>query len=414
LHELDGVRVPELVGCEPAPDSCLEREWRSSTRAAVADHARPRVGPSITQNRVPTGSSARSAAHVATYNGDSNNNSVTSGTTAEPVAITPASPGINTSQQPASATVGSSIADKATVTGGYNPTGTVTFNLYNNPNGTGTPLFTDTKTLSGGMATSKGYTAAATGTDYWVATYNGDINNNGVTSGTAAEPVAINPASPGINTSQEPASATVGSSIADSATVTGGYNPTGTVTFNLHNSATVLLFTDTETLSGGMATSKGYTATAVGIDHWVATYNGDSNNNSVSSGTAAESVSVVYGFGGFMSPLPKSMLVKSGSTIPVKFVLTDSAGNPIAASTAAALASAGKVEATLAGPGISPQTALCAWDGSNLAFQCNIKTPTGLKTGASYTITVAENVGGGFMTAPPVGAAVNPETVFFK
>ena len=63
---------------------------------------------------------------------------------------TKASPSISTVQQPAIAAVGSSIADKATVTGGYNPTGTVTFKLYNNPNGTGTPLFTDTEPLVDG------------------------------------------------------------------------------------------------------------------------------------------------------------------------------------------------------------------------------------------------------------------------
>src|SRR5208337_1087009 len=143
---------------------------------------------------------------------------------------TQAIPTINTTQTPPSATVGTSIADKATVSGGDNPTGTVTFNLYNNATGSGTPLFTDTETLSGGMATSKGYIAAATGTDYWVATYNGDSNNAAVSSGTASEPVVISPATPTINTSQQPASATVGSSIADKATVSGGYNPTGTVT----------------------------------------------------------------------------------------------------------------------------------------------------------------------------------------
>ena len=44
--------------------------------------------------------------------------------------------------------MGGSIADQATVTGGDNPTGTVTFSLYNNPNGTGTPLFTDTEPLA--------------------------------------------------------------------------------------------------------------------------------------------------------------------------------------------------------------------------------------------------------------------------
>ena len=234
---------------------------------------------------------------VATYNGDSNNSSVTSGTAYEPVTIGPASPMINSQQQPPTAIVGSSIADLATVTGGYNPTGTVTFNLYNNPNGTGTPLFTDPNEplASNGTATSKGYTATATGTDYWVATYSGDSNNNSATSGLAAEPVTISPASPSINTTQQPATAIVGSSIADLATVSGGFNPTGTVTFNLYNNSTAsgtALFTDTESLVSGTATSKGYTTTATGTDYWVATYNGDSNNSPVTSGTALEPVTI--------------------------------------------------------------------------------------------------------------------------
>src|SRR5208283_246786 len=217
---------------------------------------------------------------VATYNGDANNNPVTSGTASEPVVIIPASPAINTSQQPASATVGSSIADQATVSGGDNPTGTVTFNLYNNSSGTGTPLYTDANVaLVSGVATSAGYTATATGTDYWVATYNGDSNNASVTSVTTAEPVSITPVTPSINTSQQPASATVGSSIADQATVSGGYNPTGSVTFNLfsNSNGTGLLFIDANVpLSSGVATSAGYTATATGTDYSVATYNAES------------------------------------------------------------------------------------------------------------------------------------------
>ena len=105
--------------------------------------------------------------------------------------VPPATPSISTSQQPATATVGSSIADKATVSGGDSPSGTVTFNLYSNSNGTGL-LFTDANVpLSSGTATSTGYTATSTGTDYWVATYNGDTNNNSVTSTTNGEPVTI-------------------------------------------------------------------------------------------------------------------------------------------------------------------------------------------------------------------------------
>ncbi len=248
---------------------------------------------------------------VATFNGDSNNNAVTSGATAEPVAITPNSPGINTSQQPASAVVGSSVADKATVTGLVNAGSgdTVTFTLYSSATvqNSSTLLFSSTQpvTVSGGMgtSTSAGYTAAATGTDYWVATFNGDSNNNAVTSGATAEPVTITPNSPGINTSQQPASAVVGSSVADKATVTGLVNAGSgdTVTFKLYSSATVqnsstLLYSSTQpvTVSGGMgtATSAGYTAAATGTDYWVATFNGDSNNNAVASGATAEPVTI--------------------------------------------------------------------------------------------------------------------------
>jgi hypothetical protein len=41
--------------------------------------------------------------------------------------------------------------------------------------------------LVNGMAMSTGYTTTATGTDYWGASYNGDGNNNPVTSGTALD-----------------------------------------------------------------------------------------------------------------------------------------------------------------------------------------------------------------------------------
>jgi uncharacterized repeat protein (TIGR01451 family) len=143
------------------------------------------------------GASGGGASDVRTITSSGAGSLRTSGLTTDPATITIsytlATPSITTVQQPASATVGSSIADKATVTGGFNPSGTVTFNLFNNATASGTPLFTDTEPLAGGTATSAGYTATATGTDYWVANYNGDSNNNSVTSGAAAEPVTVTP-----------------------------------------------------------------------------------------------------------------------------------------------------------------------------------------------------------------------------
>ena len=232
---------------------------------------------------------------VATYSGDSNYNSVSSSNSGEPVTISAATPAINTTQQPATATVGSSIADQATVSGGDNPTGTVTFTLYDNPNGTGTPLFKDTEPLSGGSATSRRYTTTATGTADWVATYNGDSANSSVSTGTGLEPVAIGLVTPSISTTQKPASAVVGSSIADQATVSGGFNPTGTVTFTLYdnpNGTGTPLFTSTESLVTGGATSAAYRPSVAGTYYWVAIYNGDPNNNSVSSAQTAEPVRI--------------------------------------------------------------------------------------------------------------------------
>jgi hypothetical protein len=169
----------------------------------------------------------------------------------------------------------------------------------------------------------------------------------------------------------------------------------------------------------GIATPASVTVTSPpgGVGLFTATCSGAVD---VAGNPQASSVSVnytvVYGFGGFLTPLPKTTLAKSGSSIPVKFRLTDAAGVPISASVAATLGAGGKVKVTLAGPPAISQSVVCGWDPVAVFFQCTIKTPKGLKTGLSnpYTITAYEDVGTGFVLAPPVGTAVNPETVYFK
>ena len=270
---------------------------------------------------------------VATYNGNANNNSVSNGTATEPVTITKASPAVTTSPTPTSATVGSSIADTATVTGSAGtPTGTVTFNLYNNSSGTGPALFTDTATLnSSGVATSTGYIATATGTDYWVATYNGSVIYSPVTSGTATEPVTITrprrcstPASSRSARLSAPRSPTRPRSAAGS-TRPARSRSTSTTT---RTASARPLFTDPDVpLVSGVATSTGYTATATGTDYWVATYNGNANNNSVSNGTATEPVTITKASPAVTtSPTPTSATV--GSSIADTATVTGSAGTP--------------------------------------------------------------------------------------
>lgn len=125
---------------------------------------------------------------------------------------------------------------------------------------------------------------------------------------------------------------------------------------------------------------------------------------------------VVYGFGGFRSPVPGSTVAKSARTIKVRFRFANAEGTAISGSIAAALAAGHKVRVTLAGPNINPVTATCGWNTTARVFACSIKIPAGVRTGQTrnYKITVAENVGTGFLTAPGVGGGVNPETIHFK
>ncbi len=219
------------------------------------------------------------------------------------MTVTPATPTIATTPEPATAQIGSSVADQATIAGGFNPTGTVTFKLYDNSTATGTALFTDTENLANGMATSKGYVATSGGTFYWDTTYNGDTNNNSV-SAVPQEQVTIS-ATPTITTTQESGGVVDVTDIADEASVTGGDNPTGTVTFDLYDNSSATgtpLFMDTEPLTGGIALSRNYTPNTAGTFYWVATYNGDTNNSPVTSTDNGEPVTITPASPGITSP----------------------------------------------------------------------------------------------------------------
>jgi hypothetical protein len=154
-----------------------------------------------------------------------------------------------------------------------------------------------------------------------------------------------------------------------------------------------------------------------GVGSFTATCAGAVDNAGIHQGEPPASVSytVVYGLGAFKSPGNKATFNKNAS-IPVQLVLANGSGQPISASTAAALGAAGRVEVTLTGPAITPHSTLCSWEKGPQVFQCNVKAPSGVLTGTShpYSITAAENVGFGFVTAPAVGTAINPETIFFK
>ncbi|MGE5375997.1 MAG: hypothetical protein ACM3XO_13145, partial [Bacteroidota bacterium] len=197
------------------------------------------------------------------------------------------SPTISTTPNPSTAVVGDKLNDSATLSGGNNPTGNIVFNLYGPGDLTcaGPAVYNQTVPLSGsGASTSPGFTSNAVGTYRWTAHYSGDTYNNPADSGCQAELVTVGPAKPTITTVASPTTGTVGQTltVGDTASLVGGYNPSGSVTFTLYSDAACTISTGVSgsgTISSGTASfSTSWTPSATGTYYWVASYSGDGNN----------------------------------------------------------------------------------------------------------------------------------------
>ena len=225
------------------------------------------------------------------YAGDGNNNGFTDlGGVTEQIVINSTTPTLLTTPGPGG-TVPATLQDSATLSNAYNPTGSIVFNLYPpaDTSCTGTPAHTETVALSGNSAsTVAGYLANIAGVWHWTASYAGDTNNSAASSGCTAEPVTVNKASPSIVTA---ATNTTGPSmtVSDSATLSGGYNPTGSITFKLYGPSatpvcTNLVFTSSPVTVNGNGTygPVSFSPAATGSYYWIASYSGDTNNSAVS------------------------------------------------------------------------------------------------------------------------------------
>lgn len=240
-------------------------------------------------------------------------------------------PTITTQTSAASLTVGGSLTDQATVSGGFSPTGTITWKVYaSTDTSCTTPLFsfTSSQTVTANNTyTSGSLTTTAAGSYIWGFNYTGDTSNAAVSAcGGANESFTVNKATPALGTSAT-ASVAVGGTVSDTATLTNGYNATGTITYTLYGpSVTQACATQvgqvTSTVVNGTTvyTSPNITPPSAGTYWWIANYGGNSNNSATTNTCGATGESSV------VSKLtPTISTTTSLTTIPVGGSLTDTA-----------------------------------------------------------------------------------------
>ncbi len=206
------------------------------------------------------------------------------------VTLTPVAAVLTT--QASAGSVGAQVFDTATLAGGFNPTGTITFQLYgpNNDTCAGAPVFTSVKPVTGStdprIVVSDPYILPTVGVYHFVATYSGDANNAAVGPSDCLDPaetVGVGRMAVDLSTTASPA-VTLGGAVFDTATLAAGFNPTGTITFTVFgpDDATCAgppVFTSVRPVNGnGTYTSDQFTPTAPGLYRFVAGYSGDVNN----------------------------------------------------------------------------------------------------------------------------------------
>jgi hypothetical protein len=202
----------------------------------------------------------------------------------------------------ASVPAGGAISDTAVLSGGTSPTGTITFKLYAAGDTTcSTPLSTSTVPVSGdGSYASAPVTENSAGSYQWTAGYSGDPSNPPVAEacGQPAEQVTVPRIQPTMVTSAS--GGTSGTSLSDTATLSGGTSPTGTITFNLFGpgdptcSSTPLSSSTVAVAGNNSYTSPAVPETGAGVYQYSVTYSGDANNVPAAEpcGALGESVTV--------------------------------------------------------------------------------------------------------------------------
>ena len=249
-------------------------------------------------------------------------------------------PTITTSPSASSISLGASVSDTATLSGGISPTGSLEFKLFgpNDKTCSAAPAFTSpfSKVTGDGSYPSPSFTPTAKGTYSWVALYSGDTKNAPVSTACSdpAETVTVGSGNTTTTTttslsgggqSGTSISVPMSTAVTDTATLSGtnAATATGTITYSVYSDSACSVSAGsggTVTVSGpSVPASRAVTLATPGTYYWQASYSGDSKNllSTSTCGTTGEVETVT-------NPNTMTSLVtslsgggKSGTTITV-------------------------------------------------------------------------------------------------
>jgi Bacterial Ig-like domain (group 3) len=198
--------------------------------------------------------------------------------------------------------VGTTMTVTATVDNDDTVTGDMTFTVYppGDPMCTGSSVHTNTVVNSGDTEFSDSFLASGVGAYNWIASYAGDANDSSVTTtcGATGSTYFISQAQPSVENAPGTGPKTLGASITDVVSVLGGYTVSGPIDFALYGPTQASctgtpVSTSSATVDGdGVYQSHSYKPTTVGTYHWMATYEGDDNNEPAATACANGPVTI--------------------------------------------------------------------------------------------------------------------------
>jgi hypothetical protein len=270
----------------------------------------------------------------AVYLGDNNYSGSTS--SCETLTVGKAAPTLSTTVVPSTVNLGDTVHDTASFTGlvsGFDVTGTVTYSFWKNGACSLAADSTEDVTITAGSVVppSPDKTGLVAGSYSYKAHHGGD-GNYGVAD-SECEPFTVGKAAPTLSTLLSADKVPVLTSVTDTATLSGGVNPTGKITFYVYPAGDATCSTSPiETFTADVNGNSGYTSptftpSSVGVYQWLASYGGDDNNKAVSSRCGDEPLEVQSGLGMIQTSL-------SASEVEVGIAVTDSATLSAVTSTA--------------------------------------------------------------------------------